>query len=257
MGRSVIALDEGKDVFVMRKLYVVVFALVALFVLGSAGTASATFCYQTTAFLGLSQKYVGKAECEAMGTETATGEWGLVWEWLVDGVAVPSTAPVHVEQTITDIELLNLGLGVTMLCAAADSLGIVWEQFDLVEEASALSCVTVAGFCPEPITIESDNLGWLTLLAEELGGMVRDYIYEDEGKGTPGWLVNCNNIVTDLCSLNGASKLTENMLAEVPKDVLANFDEGSSATCSNGGNQGEIKGEVLISALEGLNLEIN
>jgi hypothetical protein len=175
-------------------------------------------------------------------------------EWLVDGASVPSTAKVHVETTGT-VVLADLGAGVTVECAGG-GLGMVWEGQGTIEEAEATSCTTLAGSCGGP-SAKAVNTPWnVEILLLEPADEHYLLMLKNGGKGAPGWEVTCFSIFKDACTTEAGEPLTENMPLE--SDVLAIFDQGSLATCTLGGSgQGEVAGETLLVALEGLSLEIS
>jgi len=177
-------------------------------------------------------------------------------EWLVDGASVSSTAKVHVETT-GSVVLADLSAGVTVECTGS-GLGMVWEGQGTIEEAKATSCTTLAGSCGSP-NAAAVHLPWnVEILLLEPADEHYLLMLKTSGAGEPGWEVTCFSIFKDGCTTEAGEPLTENMPLETVPDVLAIFDQGSLANCTLGGNgQGEVAGELLLTALEGLSLEIS
>jgi hypothetical protein len=193
----------------------------------------------------------------AFGAIAATSAFATTPEWLVDTKALALGETFHVETTGT-LLLADLSFGVSLSCKGS-GLGLVGaDKTDLIETATATSCVLDPGSasCGTPFA-KAVHLPWLTELLEPVAGEWRDDITSG-GSGAPGWEVTCNGFLTDTCTTEAGATLMSNMAGEVPPDVLANFNQGSIANCSFGGNSsGEVSGEVLIEALEGLSLAIS
>jgi hypothetical protein len=203
----------------------------------------------------------------AFSAISAASAFAVNPEWLIDGAAVAATTSVEepFQLTITDLgapgapaircegafdgtvgpegkdeitEVLNiklekvsstLGSGTIMLCA------------------SAKTCEGESEFFPK-------NLPWLTQL--KLVGAGDD----NETITTIGVEVVCKVLgitVTDECTLKDLGVL-ENMLGEIPPDVLEILNLVGVGACSVGGaSQLDVEGFVLISALEGLSLTVS
>ncbi len=174
-------------------------------------------------------------------------------EWLLEGTFIPSTAKVHGESTGT-LLLRDIKEKSQIECRFTDSWSI-WKQLGEITEATASLCKTSEGACTSP-TVTAVDLPWSSELVV-VGGEIRDKLLAD-GKGEPGWTVKCLVIgieITDTCKGETAEPTMENT---VEGKVLAIFAQGGILTCTSGGaNQGEIKGELVNSALEGLQISIS
>lgn len=212
----------------MKKLHVIGLAIVAVFAFSAIAAASAS---------------------------------AAPYEWLVHSEPVPSTAPVHVELVTMAGEpllLWDMHAKVDLDCTGS-GLGIVFEKFDVVEEATATHCEVLEGFCPSA-NATAANLPWLTELQGELKepiGTVVDTLKAD-GKGAPGWNVVCAGIIEDTCTTEAGFTNNTNSEESGVADVKSEFPEaGAEATCSLGGKEGLVVGNLLAIALEGLPLSIS
>lgn len=185
-------------------------------------------------------------------------------EWLVDNAALTGTTTMHVESLLGGVELEDMGPGVAVL-AEGTFLGVVAANgADLVEAVKVESAVFVKeGSCKAPLNVEAVDLPWSTQLELE-GTMLWDNIKED-GKGAPGWLVECETALgkaDDTCTTPATDPQGRALVENAAEgEVSAEFDNTRVALCSGVPFAGEglITSDTpaLIFALEGLTLEVN
>jgi hypothetical protein len=218
------------------------------------------------------------------------------FEWLCNGKTVGSERCLVVSENLEVLVLEDMSIPAAVECAVGSVLDEGWvgpgneDETTFVEfmipatnckpaaKALDLNNEELANACEKVKNVEAVNLPWLTLVEElTTEGSVDSYwdLIEENGKGQPGYLVECTVAglnVDDICLTEAASTalvLLLNLPAEGSEPALVSvyFLENplmanEAATCSvkKEKESGLVKGEVLLEAIEGgkaVSLEVN
>jgi hypothetical protein len=221
------------------------------------GTASARDCGKNPAYKNILVKWTSEAKCltKPIPPFEGGGEWTILEKFLLDGASVTSAVAVDAEGSLV---LEDMGTGVKIECPVTGEGSVEAEGKDLTTSLSvaAASCKVLAGSsdCKSVLAVQAVDLPWNTQLAGE-----RDFISES-GKGTPGWLVECEAVlgvkVDDTCTGTETSAAVvnlENGTLETSYD-----SETAAANCSVGGTgEGLILGTINVLAVSGGSLSIS
>jgi hypothetical protein len=170
-------------------------------------------------------------------------------EWQNNGSAI--TVPVNVKTSgtldLTDVNGGIFGEEVTVRCNGTGTGTVGPGVADKVETVNAAECITVKGTCATEPKVKAINLPWDTELIEA-ESTVRNKIL-NSGQGAPGWQVECNFGITNVCVSENGSTLQGNLGGPA---VTATFDALSgTADCTRGGKEaGFVRGELTVEAAE-------
>jgi hypothetical protein len=233
-----VASDGGKADQIMKKLQVVLLALVAMLAL-SAITAGA-----------------------------ASAETTLLAEWLVNGADAPNGTAVETTGKILLVGLVFNAVGFEAECEGSFDGTVSKNGVDEITEVlnaakvkigaelvgTALDCtslVTNALACKsgELAEVWPDNLPWHTLLYLMADGKILDEI-----QGSPGYHVFC--VTTKFENL--CTGKTSSLMTNEPTDVKGEFEVASSeeATCNKIGS-GMLGGSGLTATISGEPLQVS
>jgi hypothetical protein len=194
-------------------------------------------------------------------------------EFLVGGVAAKVGEPVHSEgeleliatkQTIFNITARVLCSGLIEGTFEGANDALLTKAFDLAGKeltelagGVAVECVNLEN-CPTPLVFP-DNLPWLAEIVLDSATELLLHLTED-GKGFPGWDVECmGNGFSNLCS-GLVSGLTENLPGEKDFDVIFTRAEQEAAneggTCTEGG-PAYIAGTLLALEVNALEVSVS
>jgi len=173
-------------------------------------------------------------------------------EWLVDGASVPFTAKADTELSGT-MDIADTRFGLAFECVI-NGLALLWEKFGEIDEFKAASCKIVKGACGSP-TMAFNHLPWELEVESNSEAFKLKF---SAGTKAPSIQIACNGFIEDTCTWESLTPTAENMPLETPADVLTIFNQGSTGTCTVGGlSSGELAGDLLVAALEGLRLELS
>jgi hypothetical protein len=198
----------------MRKLHVVMLALVAVFAFSAVAVAAASAAEWLVKEGGVFKAVTTALTSESEATLKLTNVTGF--------------------GTIT-VECSGISVG-TVGPAANDEVN---EVLDLTKTTTNISCTVTTGssLCGTTATAKAINLKWATKLlsttADELLGT---------GAGNPGWEVTCGG---GLGLKDKCTKATAVLsVANEGNEVDENFNSAEKATCENG--EGKVAGLVLV-----------
>ncbi len=215
----------------MRKIQVILLALVAVFAL-SVVAASSAFA----------------------ATEAAL--------WLVSGAEVPAAGvPTNLEVVSTkklvleDMEAGPLKQATSVECGGTGTGNVLPEGLDEQLTATPEGCVRKTdGACETLESVAAVNLPWKTEVLQVTGSspeLFEDALVSGTG-GNPGWLVECETLLgkkNDVCTTNAGKTPLVN---ESSGEVLGTFEtrSGEEASCTEGTSKsGLVSGQVLAHAL--------
>jgi hypothetical protein len=235
----------------MSKIKVLGAALFAMFAFGVVAVSGASAA--TEASWGL---------CESASKGLYTQSWCDVHSASKEGefelkLLTASTLTVS-EGKLTLEDTKATGGASKIECEGSDHGLVGPGGADLLDFVLATNCKKITGACNEgTVFAKPADLPWKTLLLEESNGEIRDDL-ENDGKGEPGYIVECGATifklkVEDTCT--GAS--STGMLA-VSTGVEATFEAKSqNANCTLGGaGTGVVRGLDLILSPSGHKLTV-
>jgi hypothetical protein len=252
----------------MKRFYLVAIALVALFALGNAGTASATVCSAEARFLNVIPKYENITACENMTPRLREGLWVLLWRWRQNGAEITTLLS---SETVGELKLTAEGepiIGtVEVTCSGildgtvspggedevTELLSLSGEAISLTGlSGTALSCTNTSK-CATPLVWAIGLPYKSELLAEEENETTKEILKPlDETSATEiGYEVQCMGVLgepSDTCKQTKVTGTLENMTGE---NVLASVKEIKTSNCATAGaNKGSIEsvapGEIKL-----------
>ncbi len=158
-------------------------------------------------------------------------------EWLLDENTIGTAVPVEMEGELLLEEMLT-GTAVRIEFTGTGSVGP--NSHDLIESITVKkSFLAIHGACTVLLAVEAVDLPWSsTLVLEEPGGKNEYYdkITQD-GKGLPGWLVECTSLIgklDEVCVSTSVSPQVHNGDASPFRVELQYHNDALTAgTCSD------------------------
>jgi hypothetical protein len=239
----------------LRNIRMTGLAIAALWAVGALTASSASavpVCARLPVFELFAPKYTEAPKCVNMNPAggDATGEWMLLDEWLIGGVAATTSVAVDSSDLL---ELEDMGTGVKISCEGTDegTVGSEGKDEETGDTETLLSCLVLAGStCIKILAVKAVNLPWKTVVSEG-----RDFAYEGTG-GAPGWLVECETIlgkVDDTCTTTEGSTALKN-LENGTVETLYDGQSGEANCTVGGAKTGLLSGSGTLLTVSGLAL---